>query len=158
MVSSHSMAVLEQSLRRQDKIESELTKQIHNGRLFRLLAKLGFINERPKYVNYSAHCRMSWYECHVLLVSAWIQTGLRLETSICLNCFVTTSFIRYCHQDCHGSTFLMSSSLLIRWVLHTYSLPLQGLNLATGGRYEYRGGVPLIHWYTVSLSGLICRH
>jgi PAB-dependent poly(A)-specific ribonuclease subunit 3 len=32
-----------------DSLESELAKELENGRLFRLLAKLGFINERPEY-------------------------------------------------------------------------------------------------------------
>eukprot|EP01121_Diplochlamys_sp_Union-15-3_P019280 TRINITY_DN7234_c0_g1_i1.p1 TRINITY_DN7234_c0_g1~~TRINITY_DN7234_c0_g1_i1.p1 ORF type:complete len:418 (+),score=29.75 TRINITY_DN7234_c0_g1_i1:173-1426(+) len=32
-----------------DMLESELAKELENGRLFRLLAKLGFINERPEY-------------------------------------------------------------------------------------------------------------
>ncbi len=32
-----------------DILEAELSKELENGRLFRLLAKLGFINERPEY-------------------------------------------------------------------------------------------------------------
>eukprot|EP01121_Diplochlamys_sp_Union-15-3_P011723 TRINITY_DN3426_c0_g1_i4.p1 TRINITY_DN3426_c0_g1~~TRINITY_DN3426_c0_g1_i4.p1 ORF type:complete len:431 (+),score=43.25 TRINITY_DN3426_c0_g1_i4:61-1293(+) len=32
-----------------DLLEAELSKELENGRLFRLLAKLGFINERPEY-------------------------------------------------------------------------------------------------------------
>eukprot|EP01127_Copromyxa_protea_P014559 TRINITY_DN4087_c0_g1_i1.p1 TRINITY_DN4087_c0_g1~~TRINITY_DN4087_c0_g1_i1.p1 ORF type:complete len:626 (-),score=62.50 TRINITY_DN4087_c0_g1_i1:129-2006(-) len=32
-----------------DSLEAELSKELENGRLFRLLAKLGFINERPEY-------------------------------------------------------------------------------------------------------------
>jgi hypothetical protein len=30
-------------------VEAELAKELENGRLFRLMAKLGFINERPEY-------------------------------------------------------------------------------------------------------------
>ena len=30
-------------------IDAELTKELENGRLFRLVVKLGFINERPEY-------------------------------------------------------------------------------------------------------------
>ena len=48
MVSRHSLEVLEQVQCGQDLLESELSRQMHNGRLFRLLAKLGFINERPE--------------------------------------------------------------------------------------------------------------
>lgn len=33
----------------QDLLEEELSKEVENGRLFRLLAKLGFINERPEH-------------------------------------------------------------------------------------------------------------
>jgi len=33
-----------------DMLYEELTKEAQNGRLFRLLAKLGFINERPQYM------------------------------------------------------------------------------------------------------------
>ena len=32
-----------------DELEEELSKEIENGRLFRLVMKLGFINERPEY-------------------------------------------------------------------------------------------------------------
>lgn len=32
-----------------DTMENELQKELHNGRLFRALTKLGFINERPEY-------------------------------------------------------------------------------------------------------------
>jgi hypothetical protein len=30
-----------------DTLESELSKELENGRLFRLIVKLGFINEQP---------------------------------------------------------------------------------------------------------------
>jgi len=32
-----------------DTMENELQKELHNGRLFRVLTKMGFINERPEY-------------------------------------------------------------------------------------------------------------
>ena len=32
-----------------DLLESELSKEVENGRLFRVVCKLGFINERPEY-------------------------------------------------------------------------------------------------------------
>lgn len=32
-----------------DSLESELAKELENGRLFRLVVKLGFINERPEF-------------------------------------------------------------------------------------------------------------
>lgn len=36
--------------RRADSMESYLYSQLENGRAFRLMTKLGFINERPEYV------------------------------------------------------------------------------------------------------------
>jgi PAB-dependent poly(A)-specific ribonuclease subunit 3 len=33
-----------------DVLEEELSKELENSRIARLLAKLGFINERPEYV------------------------------------------------------------------------------------------------------------
>lgn len=33
-----------------DKQEDELAKELENGRLYRMLVKLGCINERPEYV------------------------------------------------------------------------------------------------------------
>ncbi|KNC74692.1 hypothetical protein SARC_12767, partial [Sphaeroforma arctica JP610] len=32
-----------------DILETEISKELENGRLFRLIAKLGFVNERPEY-------------------------------------------------------------------------------------------------------------
>lgn len=46
-ISSHSLSCLEQALGQQALLEAELGKEMQNGRLFRLLAKLGFINDRP---------------------------------------------------------------------------------------------------------------
>jgi len=33
-----------------DRLEAELMSELENGRLVRLLTKMGFINERPEYV------------------------------------------------------------------------------------------------------------
>lgn len=35
---------------RTDIMENEISKEMENGRLFRLLVKLGTINERPEYI------------------------------------------------------------------------------------------------------------
>ncbi len=40
---------LEASMFRADLLETEYAKEMENGRLFRLLCKLGAINERPEY-------------------------------------------------------------------------------------------------------------
>lgn len=37
------------AMRYGDVLEAELSKELENGRLVRLIAKLGFINERPEY-------------------------------------------------------------------------------------------------------------
>lgn len=37
---------------RTDIMENEISKEMENGRLFRLLVKLGTINERPEYVSF----------------------------------------------------------------------------------------------------------
>ena len=50
IIGARFYAQLEASQLRIDMIENELAKEIDNGRLFRLLAKLGAINERPEHV------------------------------------------------------------------------------------------------------------
>ena len=39
---------MERALQREDMLEMELSKELQNGRLFRVLAKLGTVNERPE--------------------------------------------------------------------------------------------------------------
>ena len=48
MIGSRVYTSLERSHLQQDFLEEEMTKELENGRLFRLLAKLGVINERPE--------------------------------------------------------------------------------------------------------------
>ena len=48
MISGQLHCSLERSLLRADLLEQELSKELQNGRLFRVLAKLGAINERPE--------------------------------------------------------------------------------------------------------------
>ena len=40
---------IDQLYRHNDEIETELSKEMENGRLFRMVTKLGFINERPEF-------------------------------------------------------------------------------------------------------------
>jgi len=49
MITLHMMREIEYLHNCTDMLESELSKEVENGRLFRLLAKLGFINERPEF-------------------------------------------------------------------------------------------------------------
>ena len=39
---------MERVFQREDILELELSREVQNGRLFRILAKLGTINERPE--------------------------------------------------------------------------------------------------------------
>ncbi|XP_064400675.1 PAN2-PAN3 deadenylation complex subunit pan3-like [Halichondria panicea] len=49
MVGGRVYSSLETSQLQQDYLEGELSKELQNGRLFRLLAKLGTVNERPEF-------------------------------------------------------------------------------------------------------------
>lgn len=48
-ISSHLVSAFDNSLHAMDTQMSELSREVENGRLFRLMAKLGTINERPEY-------------------------------------------------------------------------------------------------------------
>lgn len=49
ILAMRAFAHLEKTYNFADALESELCKELDNGRLFRLMVKLGFINERPEY-------------------------------------------------------------------------------------------------------------
>ena len=49
MLSSRVMGHIDKLYSYNDTLESELAKEVENGRLLRLLIKLGFVNERPEY-------------------------------------------------------------------------------------------------------------
>lgn len=68
-----------------DNLENELSKEMENGRLFRLLVKLGSINERPEYNFYLLislffcfffHC-IYYFVFRFNLDPAWSETGDR---------------------------------------------------------------------------------
>lgn len=48
-ISTHVISVYDSSLHANDSLTSTLCGELENGRLFRLMAKLGTINERPEY-------------------------------------------------------------------------------------------------------------
>ncbi len=48
MIGGRVYSSLERSHLHQDMLEEELIREMQNGRLFRLLAKLGVITERPE--------------------------------------------------------------------------------------------------------------
>ena len=49
MSAAHIHRSIERALQREDVLEMELSKEVQNGRLFRVLAKLGTVNERPEF-------------------------------------------------------------------------------------------------------------
>ena len=49
LISSQMMASFNAALHVDDNLQSEFSREVENGRLFRLMAKLNFINERPEY-------------------------------------------------------------------------------------------------------------
>lgn len=49
MLATRAFAHLEKTYHFADALEGELCKELDNGRLFRLMVKLGFINERPEF-------------------------------------------------------------------------------------------------------------
>ncbi|BFZ54165.1 PAB-dependent poly(A)-specific ribonuclease subunit 3 [Savitreella phatthalungensis] len=48
-VAPHALTNLDSALQYNDTLEGELARETENGRLVRLMSKLGFINERPEY-------------------------------------------------------------------------------------------------------------
>jgi hypothetical protein len=82
MIGARFYTQVENCLLHNDLLENELTKEMENGRLFRLLTKLGVINERPQYV----HCCQQVFGAQMVCECvglAWIQHGLRQEIDIC---------------------------------------------------------------------------
>ena len=48
-IAGHALMNLNSALHYEDTLESELMRELENGRLVRLLSKFGFINERPEF-------------------------------------------------------------------------------------------------------------
>lgn len=57
MIGQHLVLEMEALEWQADRLEGELTRELENGRVVRLLCKLGFINERPEF-----HCAPRWSE------------------------------------------------------------------------------------------------
>jgi PAB-dependent poly(A)-specific ribonuclease subunit 3 len=51
LISNQMITAFNASLHADDEISSQLAREVENARLFRLMAKLNFINERPEYIN-----------------------------------------------------------------------------------------------------------
>ena len=50
MIGARFYTQLDAAQLRNDVLENELAKEVENGRLFKLMCKLGVVNERPEYV------------------------------------------------------------------------------------------------------------
>jgi len=82
MIGARFYTQLDAAQNHSDNVENELSKEMENGRLFRLLVKLGSINERPEYIYLQYY---SFLSCSVLFISvfrfnldpAWSETGDR---------------------------------------------------------------------------------
>ena len=51
MISNQMITAFNASLHTDDELTSQLAREVENARLFRLMTKLNFINERPEYMN-----------------------------------------------------------------------------------------------------------
>lgn len=81
MIGGRVYHCMEQIQLHRDWLEAELSKEVENGRLFRLLAKLGTVTERPEYVTV---CTANWTPLVPLLPGLMvILSGVRRETATC---------------------------------------------------------------------------
>lgn len=55
MIGARFYTQLDNIQSRTDVLENEVSKEMENGRLFRLMVKLGTINERPEYIEESIY-------------------------------------------------------------------------------------------------------
>lgn len=85
-----------------DTLESELSRELENGRLVRLLAKMGFINERPEYVHVKLKGTVYLKITHELVCTdlIWTQAGPKQVIDILLSYSGTTSSIRLMRTVC----------------------------------------------------------
>lgn len=77
-IADHALSALDAALHADDALTSDLARELENGRLLRLMSKLGFVNERPEYsphdptsatINSSAPASLQR--------AAWSETGDR---------------------------------------------------------------------------------
>lgn len=78
-----------------DRLEAELMSELENGRLVRLLTKMGFINERPEYVSSNSPFTHPNHAAIFVLGSEGHIVGRKPVTDTSLNSSETTSSIRW---------------------------------------------------------------
>uniref|UniRef100_A0A2S2QGR8 PAN2-PAN3 deadenylation complex subunit PAN3 n=1 Tax=Sipha flava TaxID=143950 RepID=A0A2S2QGR8_9HEMI len=82
MIGARFYTQLDAAQNHSDSLENELSKEMENGRLFRLLVKLGSINERPEYYIYII-LNFYFFLCFIIFIfrfnldPAWSETGDR---------------------------------------------------------------------------------
>lgn len=81
MIGARFYTQLDNVQSRTDVLENEVSKEMENGRLFRLLVKLGSINERPEYCFLNECCSLIKSEGILGLIS--MELGRRLAIDIC---------------------------------------------------------------------------
>ncbi len=81
IVAGKALGEIEQMQLYADNLEHELSSELENGRLLRLMVKLGFINERPECV--LVHSTLLLISLSGRQGSRWIRAGPRRATAIC---------------------------------------------------------------------------
>lgn len=64
-IASHTVDVMDKMLHYEDELTSNLSRELENGRMVRLMAKLGFVNERPEHTAHGGPASadsMKWAE------------------------------------------------------------------------------------------------
>lgn len=78
-----------------DRLEAELMSELENGRLVRLLTKMGFINERPEYVSSNTSFTHPNHAPIFVIGSEGHIVGRKPATDTSSNSSETTSSIRW---------------------------------------------------------------
>jgi len=86
MIGARFYTQLDAAQNHSDNVENELSKEMENGRLFRLLVKLGSINERPEYYIFIYNTMFLFFSVYVnfcFLDLTWILHGQKLVIVTC---------------------------------------------------------------------------
>lgn len=92
MIGARFYTQLDNIQSRTDVLENEVSKEMENGRLFRLMVKLGTINERPEYINKFVGFTNPMY--FVYLDLTWMELGVKQVIDTCLSYLGIMFFIK----------------------------------------------------------------
>lgn len=98
-----------------DHLEGQLMSELENARLVRLLAKFGFINERPECVSIPPNIIVLYSDFRIRAGSRETHDGARLGTDTSLSFSVTMSFTRSTSAGDPLSAFRMCFHVSIRY-------------------------------------------